>query len=76
MAVVKILAWDQLLNISYAGLNHLSDNGGPYSLSKESLDVIFLKFFMHSMPTTDVIGVVNSLDKDQILDFKTSCFFL
>ena len=69
MVVEKILAWDQLLNISYASLNHLSDNGGPYSLSKESLDVIFFKFFMHSMPTTDVIGVVNSLDKDQILDF-------
>ena len=26
-------------------------------------------FFMHIMPTTEVIGVVNSLDKDQILDF-------
>ena len=29
----------------------------------------FLKFFMHIMPTTEVIGVVNFLDKDQILDF-------
>ena len=27
---------------------------------------------MHNIPTTEVIGVVNSLDKDQILDFKTS----
>ena len=26
-------------------------------------------FFMQNMPTTEVIGVVNSLDKDQILDF-------
>ena len=24
---------------------------------------------VHNMPTTEVIGVVNSLDKDQILDF-------
>ena len=29
----------------------------------------FFFFIMHSMPTTEVIGVVNSLDKDQILDF-------
>ena len=34
----------------------------------------FLKFFMHIMPTTEAIGVVNSLDKDQILDFKTFFF--
>ena len=26
-------------------------------------------FIMHNMPTTEVIGMVNSLDKDQILDF-------
>ena len=26
-------------------------------------------FIRHNMPTTEVIGVVNSLDKDQILDF-------
>ena len=26
-------------------------------------------FLMHIMPTTEVIGVINSLDKDQILDF-------
>ena len=26
-------------------------------------------FIMHNMPTTEVIGVVKSLDKDQILDF-------
>ena len=35
----------------------------------------FLNFFMHNMPTTEVIGVVNSLDKDQILDFKHFVFF-
>ena len=29
----------------------------------------FFFFFMHIMPTTEVIGVVNSLDKGQILDF-------
>ena len=29
----------------------------------------FFFFIMHNMPTTEVIGVVNSLDKDQILDF-------
>ena len=32
----EILAWDQLLNISCASLNHLGGNGGPYSLSKEN----------------------------------------
>ena len=32
----EILAWDQLLNISCASLNHLGGNGDPYSLSKES----------------------------------------
>ena len=30
---------------------------------------------MHIMPTTEVIGVVNSLDKDQILDFLKHFFF-
>ena len=33
----EILAWDQLLNINCASLNHLGGNGGPYnSLSSES----------------------------------------
>ena len=68
MAVVKILAWDQLLNISCASLNHLGGNGGPYSLSKETKILSFI-IFMHNMPTTEVIGLVNSLDKDQLLDF-------
>ena len=31
--------------------------------------VKMLSFFMHIMPTMEVIGVVNFLDKDQILDF-------
>ena len=26
-------------------------------------------FYLHNMPTTEVIGEVNSVDKDQILDF-------
>ena len=36
-------------------------------LKKVKMMSIF--FIMHNMPTTKVIGVVNSLDKDQILDF-------
>ena len=32
-------------------------------------------FIMHNMLTTEVIGVVNSLDKDQILDFLKHLVF-
>ena len=35
-------------------------------LKKVKMSLFFFKFIM---PTTEVIGVVNSLDKDQILDF-------
>ena len=35
----------------------------------------FFFFFMYIMSTTEAIGVVNSLDKDQILVFKTFSFF-
>ena len=71
MAVVKILAWDQLLNISCASLNHLGGNVGLTVYLKKVKISFFLLFFLvvHIMPTTEVIDVVNSLDKDQILDF-------
>ena len=40
-------------------------------LKKVKMSSFFFFFlsFVHIMPTTEVIGVVNSLDKDQILDF-------
>ena len=53
---------------SCASLNHLGGNGGPYSLSKK-VKMSSSFFIMHNMPTTEIIGVVNSLDKDQISDF-------
>ena len=69
MAIVKILAWDQLLNISCASWNHLGGNGSPYSFLKKVKMLSSFYFFMHNMPTTEVIDVVNSLNKDQILNF-------
>ena len=41
----------------------------------KKVKILSFIIFMYNMPTTEVIGVVNSLDKDKILDFKTSCFF-
>ena len=38
-------------------------------LKKVKMSIFFIFFIMHNMPTTEVIGMVNSLDKDQILDF-------
>ena len=35
----------------------------------KKVKILSFFIFMHNMPTTEVIGVVNSLDKDQILDF-------
>ena len=32
------------------------------------------KFFMHNMPTTEVIGVVNSLNKDHFVFFRNFPF--
>ena len=46
------------------------------SVYLKKIKMLSLFFFtMHNMPITEVIGVVNSLDKDQILDFKKFCFF-
>ena len=38
-------------------------------LKKVKMSSFKKNFFMHIMPTTEVIGVLNSLDKDQILNF-------
>ena len=35
----------------------------------KKLKMLSFFFIMHNMPTAEVIGVVNSLDRDQILDF-------
>ena len=40
-----------------------------YLKKVKMLSFLLLLLFMYNMPTTKVIGVVNSLDKDQILDF-------
>ena len=40
-----------------------------YLKKVKMLSFFNLFIFMHNMPTTEVIGVINSLDKDQILDF-------
>ena len=41
-----------------------------YLKKVKMLSFCFLFFlYMHIITTTEVIGVINSLDKDQILDF-------
>ena len=35
----------------------------------KKVKMLFFYIIMHNIPTTEVIGVVNSLDKDHILDF-------
>ena len=35
----------------------------------KKVKILTFIIFMHNMPTTEVIGLVNSLDKDQLLEF-------
>ena len=35
----------------------------------KKVKILSFIIFMHNMPTTEVIGLVNFLDKDQLLDF-------
>ena len=35
----------------------------------KKVKILSIFLIVHNMPTTEVIGIVNSLDKDQILHF-------
>ena len=69
---MKILAWDQLLVAQIWTILMAMVDLTVY-LKKVKMLYIFI---MHNMSTTEVISVVNSLDKDEILRFlKHYCFF-
>ena len=69
MVVMKILAWDQLLVVQVQTILVIMVAITVYL--KELKILSFFKFIiiMHNMLNTEVIGMVNSLDKDQILNF-------
>ena len=71
MTVVKILVWDQQLVLQF-GPSRCND--GPGISSIERLDIVFS--IVPNMIVTEVISVVNSLNKDQFFwTIKTFSFF-